>query len=162
MLFLCGHGSPPSSSLITDSSLGSFSSEVVGNDRARRLHVEEERSKRTLGCIGVVLSLLALLLSAGSSFTGSIGLARRADGTVQFTQLEERVFAELGKGRLDIEACTVLSEDGIGMFDVSARECLDGILERRETGDDLFPKLACVARHCSCRAQCDEAEAGLA
>jgi hypothetical protein len=138
LLILCSHGSPSSCSLVTDSSLGSFSSKVVGNDRARRLHVEEEGSKRTFWCIGVMLSLLALLLSAGSSFTGSIGLARRADGTIQFTQLEERVFAELGKGRLDIEACAVLSEDSIGVLDVRAGECLDGILERRETGDNLL------------------------
>jgi hypothetical protein len=85
-----------------------------------------------------MLSLLALLLSAGSSITGSIGLARRADSTIQFTQLEERVFAELGQGRLDIEACTVLSEDSIGVLDVRAGECLDGILERRETSDNLL------------------------
>jgi hypothetical protein len=139
LLVLRGHGAPPSRSLITDSSFGSFSSEVVGNDRAGRLHVEEERSQRTFWCIRVMLSLLALLLSAGSGISGGMKLARGTDATIQFSKLEERVLAELGKGRFNIEACAVLSEDRVGVLDVSARECLDGILESRETGDDLFP-----------------------
>jgi len=85
-----------------------------------------------------MLSLLALLLVASGRFTSGIGL-RRADGAVQFSKFEERVVAELGQGRVNIEAGTVLAEDGIGVLDVSRRECLDGILKRCETGDDLCP-----------------------
>jgi hypothetical protein len=86
-----------------------------------------------------MLPLLALLLSAGSRISGGMELARGADAAIQFSKLEERVLAELGKGRFNIEACAVLSEDRVGVLDVSARECLDGILESRETGDDLCP-----------------------
>jgi hypothetical protein len=86
-----------------------------------------------------MLPLLALLLSAGTRISDGMKLARGADATIQFSKLEERVLAELGKGRFNIEACAVLPEDRVGVLDVSARECLDGILESREAGDDLCP-----------------------
>lgn len=133
------HGSPSPGSFGAHSSLCNVCAEVCSDDRARRLHVEEERCERPLGRIGIVLSLLALLLVAGRSIASSCRRLGWAGGAIQFPKLEQRVLAQLGQRRLDVEPRTVLAEDGIGMFDVGGREGLDGVLQRGKSGDDLCP-----------------------
>lgn len=87
-----------------------------------------------------MLSLLALLLvRRGTLSSGRSESARRGgDSALEACQwTEERVLAELGQGGSDVESCTVFTEDGICVLDVSSRESLNRVLESRETSDDL-------------------------
>lgn len=70
-----------------------------------------------------MLPLLALLLVAAGNRLG------RADGAMERPQSsEQRVVPESRKCCLYIETSTVFTENGIGVLDIRARECLDGIL----------------------------------
>lgn len=77
VLVIRAHGSPAALTLLLNSTLGSVLAKVTGNDRTSRLHVEEVRSQGALGCVWVVLTLLALLLLLGSR-NGLSGRRRKA------------------------------------------------------------------------------------
>lgn len=56
------HLSPSALALLLDCALGCLGAQVVGDDGTGMLHVQEVRSERALGRVGVMLALLALLL----------------------------------------------------------------------------------------------------
>lgn len=56
------HGSPTTLTLFLNSTLGDTFAKIGGDDGTRSLHVQEVGSQRSLGRIGVMLALLALLL----------------------------------------------------------------------------------------------------
>jgi len=56
------HGCPSALPFLLDGTLGSRLAKIIGDDGASRLHVQEVRSERPLGCIGVMGALLSLLL----------------------------------------------------------------------------------------------------
>ena len=76
-------------------------------------------------------ALLLLLLGVDGGDLGRGGAAEAAEPA------EERVVAEAGQGRLDLEAGAVLAEVGIGVLDVGGGEGLDGVLEGGEARYDL-------------------------
>ena len=61
-LLLGRHGGPATLSLILHGALGNAVTKVGSDDGAGSLHVEEVGGQGTLGGVGVVLTLLALLL----------------------------------------------------------------------------------------------------
>lgn len=88
------HILPPSGPFNSNSTLGSFRSKILSNDRTRCLHVQEELSKRSLGCIRIMLSLLALLLLSrrgigSSSSTTTTGNPRGTDRALQVGEAAE-------------------------------------------------------------------------
>ena len=121
---------PSLGSLLTDMSLGNFRAKIIGNDRACGLHVEEERRQRTLRCIGIMLSLLALLLVI-TNYSAWPGIRNGCERT------EDRVLPKLGESQVDAESLDRVTEHRVGMLDVGGREILDGILERSKPGDKL-------------------------
>jgi hypothetical protein len=62
LLLVGAHLSPSALALLLNSTLGGLGTQVIGNDGAGMLHVQEVGGQRTLGRIGVVRALLALLL----------------------------------------------------------------------------------------------------
>lgn len=133
------HSSPSSGTLSADSSLCEIWAKVIGDDGSRSLHVEEEWCERTLGGVGIMLPLLALLLVIrGVTASSSARFSSGADGALKVSK-QSRIVTKLAQAGINLCGGSMVSEDGVGVFDVGTRESLDGILKSRETGDNLFP-----------------------
>jgi hypothetical protein len=114
-LLICdGHGIPSSYSFGADGSLGYVWSQVVCDDGARRLHVEEVWSQRSLGRIGIMSSLLLGRLGFSCCWNGRAGSAESTEST------EERIVQEAG---FAVCASVMFAKDGICVLEVAARDC---------------------------------------
>lgn len=139
LLVFWGHGGPSSGSFLADGAFGKLGAEVVRDDGARGLHVEEEGGEGAFWGIGVMLTLLALLLvrACWGGRDGVLISGWSRDG-LETLEEQQRVVAELGKDRLDVETRGVFAEDQVGVTDVGGGQSPNGILERGETFNDLF------------------------
>lgn len=118
--------SPSSLTLLLDSALGSLGTEVVGDDGAGVLHVQEVGGQRPLGGVGVVSALLALLLLLNSG--GHLG---RGDDELGggIVKVAEQVQLGVVRG--------VLAEEQVGLADVVLGEVAEQIQDGGEATDSL-------------------------
>lgn len=143
LLVIRVHGAPSSGALRGYNPLCDTRAEILSDDRAGGLHVEEERGEGTLGRIGIMLPLLALLLVGGGVGSSSSGLLWALCALVAAEQ--GRDVSQLGEAGVDLRIGGVVAQHDIGVSDIVARQRLDaagqgldGVLEIIEIGDDLF------------------------
>lgn len=137
--FLLGrHGAPSTLSLILHGTLGDTVTKVGSDDGAGGLHVQEVGGQGTLGCIGIMLALLALLLllhdgdgSGGGNWdTGNLRqrLCRKHVGNVCETGI---ILKESG-----------LPDQQVGLAEVVCIGRADELLDGSQTMIDLWVALA--------------------
>lgn len=133
LLLARSHVSPAALALFLNGTLGSLSTKVIGNDVAGMLHVQEVRGQRTLGGIGVVSALLALLLFISR---GSRSNNRSDYGRVNGRDQRGSVSLEASK-EVDLALGRVLAEQDVSLTNIVVGERLEQINETRETVDGL-------------------------
>lgn len=105
------HVGPPALALLLNGTFGSLSPKVIGNDGAGVLHVQEVRCERSLGGVGVMSALLALLLLLGGGY--KIGGNRHHEAGSSSLERAEQIALTLGCG---------LTEKKVGLADVVLSE----------------------------------------
>ena len=120
------HGAPAALAFLLDSTLGGIGAEVLGNDGAGSLHVEEIGGQGALRRVGIMSSLLALLLL----------LNGRQDQCTCWWEEDQRIF-KLTQLGADLEANGTLAQKQVGLAEIVDGKALDEILNGREPGINL-------------------------
>lgn len=121
------HVSPAALALLLDGALGSIGTEIIGNDGAGVLHVQEVGSQRALGRVGVMSALLALLLFLSGLSHITNGHDELSGGIVKRVE-EISLAAALGG---------VLAKEQVGLANVVIGEGLEKLNNGAQTTNSL-------------------------